>query len=419
MVNQHFLKRNRLGRLTKLLERHPDLIGFGIDEETALVVGVRDQQISVVGDSYIVACLPASKDRPARFQILKEGDQTDLAALRKPTPPSSPRSTSERSPPPSTGSGVPLSILESPGDMRGNQETRVVLKGLPMPTLTIEYHDEDERLALEQAIAYLERSASSRRRRPRRHRTRRLRESRPREGPGPAPLDPRRRLAQPRRSGRAKRGDARTYPEAHPGHSKGPHPRTILTAVGPVTLVRRYFACPACDQGDFGADRILGVDGYVTRGACRMAFLLGIQQSFQKAELALLEVAGWELDDNTLRQFCHATAVEAPPTRERRATAEAFAQAEGHLEVHIDAGKINTLEAGVRVRGSLESRRRSHGPTWSSDILPYLRGGRSTDRLVSASLSRLSSRRGFILTSNPPLNRSRRRGRSLAARSRL
>ncbi len=84
VVDQHFLKRNRLGRLTKLLERHPDLIGFGIDEQTALVVGVRDQQISVVGDSYVVACLPASKDQPARFQILKEGDQTDLAALRKP-----------------------------------------------------------------------------------------------------------------------------------------------------------------------------------------------------------------------------------------------------------------------------------------------------------------------------------------------
>ncbi len=82
VVDQHFLKRNRIKRLTKLLERHPDLIGFGIDEETALVVGVRDQRISVVGDSYVVACLPASKDRPARYQVLKEGDQTDLAALR-------------------------------------------------------------------------------------------------------------------------------------------------------------------------------------------------------------------------------------------------------------------------------------------------------------------------------------------------
>jgi cyanophycinase len=86
VVDQHFLKRNRIKRLTRLLERHPDLIGFGIDEETALVVGVRDQRISVVGDSYVVACIPASKGRPARFEILKEGDQTDLAALRKSEP---------------------------------------------------------------------------------------------------------------------------------------------------------------------------------------------------------------------------------------------------------------------------------------------------------------------------------------------
>jgi cyanophycinase len=86
VVDQHFLKRNRIGRLTKLLARHPDLIGFGIDEETALVVGVQDQQISVVGDSYVVACVPASKDRPARFRVLKEGDQTDLADLWKPNP---------------------------------------------------------------------------------------------------------------------------------------------------------------------------------------------------------------------------------------------------------------------------------------------------------------------------------------------
>jgi hypothetical protein len=45
--------------------------------------------------------------------------------------------------------------LESSGGMRGDQETWVVLKGLPMPTLTLEYRDENERVALEQAIAYV------------------------------------------------------------------------------------------------------------------------------------------------------------------------------------------------------------------------------------------------------------------------
>jgi hypothetical protein len=88
----------------------------------------------------------------------------------------------------------------------------------------------------------------------------------------------------------------------------------------------------------------LGVEGYVAAGACRMACLLGVQQSFAKAELALAEVAGWELDDNTIRQLCHATAQRATATRAERATAEAFAEAEGDLELQLDAGKANTLE---------------------------------------------------------------------------
>ena len=58
MVDQHFLKRNRLERLLGLLAEHPGVVGFGIDEGTALVV--RGDRLSVVGDSYVVACVPAS-----------------------------------------------------------------------------------------------------------------------------------------------------------------------------------------------------------------------------------------------------------------------------------------------------------------------------------------------------------------------
>ena len=73
-----------------------------------------------------------------------------------------------------------------------------------------------------------------------------------------------------------------------------------------------------------------------------MACLLGVQRSFEKAEVALLEVAGWDLDDNTIRQLCHATAERASSTRPQRDTAEAFARADGDLEWQIDAGKVNT-----------------------------------------------------------------------------
>jgi hypothetical protein len=148
----------------------------------------------------------------------------------------------------------------------------------------------------------------------------------------------------------------------------------VLTAVGPVALTRRYFACPQCGQGDFGADRVLGIRGYVTEGACRMACLLGVQRSFAQAELALHEVAGWDLDDNTLRLLCHATAARATASRDDRATAEAFAQAEGDLELQIDAGKANTPEGWRDVKVGVFARRPRGEPTtpaeWDERDLP-------------------------------------------------
>jgi hypothetical protein len=136
---------------------------------------------------------------------------------------------------------------------------------------------------------------------------------------------------------------------------------------------RTYFACPTCGQGDFGADRILGVAGYVTAGACRMACLLGVQQSFARAEQALAEVAGWDLDDNTIRQLCHVTARQATHGRAERATAAAFANAKeqakspADTELHIDAGKANTLEGWRDVKVAVFACRERGVPTTPAD----------------------------------------------------
>jgi hypothetical protein len=144
--------------------------------------------------------------------------------------------------------------------------------------------------------------------------------------------------------------------------------------VGRVTLRRSYFACAACGQGDFGADRILGIDGYVTAGARRMACLLGVQRSFALAQLALAEVAGWDLDDNTIRHLCHATAAQAGARRTERATAETFAAAPGDLELQIDAGKVNTPGGWRDVKVAVFARRERGQPTtaeqWDERDLP-------------------------------------------------
>lgn len=86
----------------------------------------------------------------------------------------------------------------------------------------------------------------------------------------------------------------------------------------------------------------MGLDGYLTDGARRMACLAGVRESFGRAETLLAELAGWELNDETIRQVCHAEAARAAATRTERTTAATFAAAVGDREIQIDAGKANT-----------------------------------------------------------------------------
>jgi cyanophycinase len=81
VVDQHFLKRNRVDRLFGVLEGYPGLVGLGIDEQTALVAEGR--RLRVLGDSYVTVCLPAGAGRRASVQVLKPGDEADLIALQR------------------------------------------------------------------------------------------------------------------------------------------------------------------------------------------------------------------------------------------------------------------------------------------------------------------------------------------------
>jgi cyanophycinase len=84
VIDQHFLKRNRVERLVGVLGSHPNLVGLGIDEQTALVVDVQEHHLSVIGDSYVVACVPDSQHNSVRLKFLKSGDQTALSDLKIP-----------------------------------------------------------------------------------------------------------------------------------------------------------------------------------------------------------------------------------------------------------------------------------------------------------------------------------------------
>jgi hypothetical protein len=138
-----------------------------------------------------------------------------------------------------------------------------------------------------------------------------------------------------------------------------------MTALGPIRLRRSYARCPACEQGLFPADRVLGLDGWLTARALQMACRAGVADPFRKAERLLSELAGWSVDADTLRRRCHQQATRAAASRaDRTGLPEAFAQAAGDYELHIDAGKVNTVEDNWRdVKVAVLARRERGEPS--------------------------------------------------------
>ena len=78
VLDQHFLRRNRMNRLLGVLDSHPELIGLGIDESTALVI--EGDRWSVLGRSYVIACQPALGGHPPRFASFGDGDHGTFPA---------------------------------------------------------------------------------------------------------------------------------------------------------------------------------------------------------------------------------------------------------------------------------------------------------------------------------------------------
>ena len=82
IVDQHFLRRMRLDRLTGAVLEHPDLVGVGIDESTAVVVTGR--HFDVIGQSEVIVldARKAENHKPTEADltkyVLKAGMTYDL-----------------------------------------------------------------------------------------------------------------------------------------------------------------------------------------------------------------------------------------------------------------------------------------------------------------------------------------------------
>jgi cyanophycinase len=76
-IDQHLLRRNRQHDLVELLEVHPNLLGIGLDENTAIVV--QGDTATVIGQTYVAVYDTQRTLGPGgRFYLLQPGDRLNL-----------------------------------------------------------------------------------------------------------------------------------------------------------------------------------------------------------------------------------------------------------------------------------------------------------------------------------------------------
>jgi len=98
-IDQHVLRRNRQFDMIEIIEARPELLGIGIDENTAIVV--QGDRFEVIGESYVLIYdNQKTVNGRGKFYFLGAGDRFNLATREgsRPTRSTQPVGPRERSP---------------------------------------------------------------------------------------------------------------------------------------------------------------------------------------------------------------------------------------------------------------------------------------------------------------------------------
>lgn len=82
-IDQHFSERDRFADMVDLKHSHPELLGLGIDEGTALIVQGHEMEVLGASQVAVFADEPTSSADEPGYELLKAGDRYDLIARRR------------------------------------------------------------------------------------------------------------------------------------------------------------------------------------------------------------------------------------------------------------------------------------------------------------------------------------------------
>ncbi len=164
-------------------------------------------------------------------------------------------------------------------------------------------------------------------------------------GPPRPRADPRRvagRTAASGRPVREKGAPGRACPCGGRRRVKDKASRITVTAAGRVELARRSPVCTGCGTAAYPADDRVGLAGFLSPHATRLACTAAASWSFGLASARLAEFAGVVIDDETIRRHCHRAASALARRREEAAPEADFAAAAGDAEFLTDGVMIPT-----------------------------------------------------------------------------
>jgi hypothetical protein len=149
-------------------------------------------------------------------------------------------------------------------------------------------------------------------------------------------------------------------------------------------------ACLSCGLNGYAADEALGLDGYLSPRALRLACLAASDVSFASAAEYLGEFCGVAVAPETLRLACQRRGQQAADWQAQAAEVEAaFARAAGEMELQLDAGKVNTQDGWRDLKVASFAQRPLGKPAgtdaWDSRVLPA-----PTARLMVAALESIA-----------------------------
>lgn len=140
--------------------------------------------------------------------------------------------------------------------------------------------------------------------------------------------------------------------------------KCLLTVVGEVEVVRRYYRCKKCGESCLPFDRWSGlVDGMSTPAARRMLSLAGMSWSFDTGSDRLLELCLLKVSNDTIRKVSEEEGQAARQWMQKSSRpAEVFRQGDGDSEFYTDGVTVNTTKGWRDLRLNVMNKREAGLP---------------------------------------------------------